>query len=139
MKLDKSLESMTKDELLVLAKKLNIVGRHKMNKETLLSKVMESEFVKEKKPTDDANAGKEKYIENLSIGQIVAFHFKNSYGKEVVKSGKIESINENNLIIINKVGTSFEVKKEEIVWVKTGSRWPKGVYELLKGVKEYAE
>lgn len=135
MKLEKSFESMTKEELLVLAKQLSIVGRHKMNKAELVSKIAEHTDVQ----LVDASSGKEKYIENLSIGQIVAFHFKNSYGKEVVKSGKIESINENNLIIINKVGTSFEAKKEEIVWVKTGSRWPKGVYELLKGVKEYAE
>lgn len=135
MKLDKSLESMTKDELLVIAKQLNIIGRHKMNKKTLIGKV--SEFINVQ--VVEANAGKEKYIENLAVGQIVAFHLRNHYGKEVVKSGKIDEINGNELVISNKVGNTFAAKKDDIVWVKTGSRWPKGVYELLKGVKEYAE
>lgn len=136
MKLEKSFEGMTKEELLVLAKSLSIVGRHKMNKNELISEISERVDFK----FADASSGKEKYIENLEVGQIVAFHFfDKEKGKQIVKSAKVDAIDGASIRLVTKEGCVYASYKENIIWVKTGARWPKGVYELLKGVKEYAE
>lgn len=48
-------------------------------------------------------------------------------------SGKVLQVNESNVEVATKNGIKFTVEKKNILWVKTGSRWPKGVYLLLKG------
>ena len=72
-------------------------------------------------------AGKAKYIDNLQAGQILAFR-----SGESVISGKVISLNK-FITVETKNGTQFVIKNEDIVWVKTGQRWPKGVFKALKG------
>ena len=71
------------------------------------------------------------YIENIEIGTIVAF--KLSSGK--VKSAKVvkKSTKNRKLKLETDYGAEYIVPYENIVWVRTGKRWPKGVYNLLKG------
>lgn len=71
------------------------------------------------------------YIENIDIGTIVAFRLSN--GK--VKSAKVtrKSTKNRKLKLETDYGAEYIVSYEDIVWVRTGKRWPRGVYKLLKG------
>ena len=71
------------------------------------------------------------YIENIDIGTIVAFRLSN--GK--VKSAKVtrKSTKNRKLKLETDYGAEYVVSYEDIIWVRTGKRWPKGVYKLLKG------
>lgn len=75
---------------------------------------------------------KESYIENSEIGTIVAF--KLSSGK--VKSAKMVNRNrkKKKLKLETRYGAEYIVPYNSIIWVRTGKRWPKGVYKLLKGI-----
>lgn len=71
------------------------------------------------------------YIENIDIGTIVAFRLSN--GK--VKSAKVtrKSTKNRKLKLETDYGAEYIVSYEDVIWVRTGKRWPKGVYQLLKG------
>ena len=71
------------------------------------------------------------YIENIDIGTIVAFRL--SSGK--VKSAKVvrKSTKNRKLKLETDYGAEYIVSYDDIVWVRTGKRWPRGVYKLLKG------
>lgn len=72
------------------------------------------------------------YIENIEIGTVVAFRLKN--GK--VKSAKVikKSTKNRKLKVETNYGATYVVQYEDVVWVRTGKRWPRGVYNLLKGL-----
>lgn len=74
---------------------------------------------------------KMRYVENIEIGTIVAFRLSN--GK--VKSAKVvkKSTKNRKLKLETDYGAEYIVPYENVVWVRTGKRWPKGVYNLLKG------
>lgn len=71
------------------------------------------------------------YIENVDIGTIIAFRLSN--GK--VKSAKVtrKSTKNRKLKVETDYGAEYIVSYEDVVWVRTGKRWPRGVYRLLKG------
>lgn len=71
------------------------------------------------------------YVENAPIDTIVAF--KLPTGK--VKSAKIinKSTKNRKLKVETAYGAQFVIPYDSVIWVKTGTRWPKGVYNLLKG------
>lgn len=73
-----------------------------------------------------------RYIETAEIGTIVAFRLSN--GK--VKSAKItkRSTKNRKFKLETDYGAEYIVSYDDIVWVRTGKRWPRGVYKLLKGV-----
>ncbi len=75
---------------------------------------------------------KDEYISNAHVGVIIAFKIN----EEKALSGKVEEIHENKFVVRTKNGIRFSVLKDNIIWVKTGNRWPKGVYMLLKGGNE---
>lgn len=71
------------------------------------------------------------YIENIDIGTIVAFRL--SSGK--VKSAKVtrKSTKNRKLKLETDYGAEYIVSYDDVIWVRTGKRWPRGVYKLLKG------
>lgn len=71
------------------------------------------------------------YIENIEIGTIVAFRLSN--GK--VKSAKVtrKSTKNRKLKLETDYGAEYIASYEDVIWVRTGKRWPRGVYKLLKG------
>lgn len=76
-------------------------------------------------------AKKMPYIENVANGTIVAFKLPN----EKVKSAMVmaKSSTKRKLKLETEYGKTFIVDFKDVVWVKTGNRFPKGVYEALKG------
>lgn len=71
------------------------------------------------------------YIENVDIGTIVAFRLSN--GK--VKSAKVirKSTKNRKLKLETDYGAEYIISYNDVIWVRTGKRWPRGVYKLLKG------
>jgi ribosomal protein L21 len=72
------------------------------------------------------------YIENAEVGTIVAFRVGDK-----VKSAKIinRSSARKKLKLETAYGRIYVVDYDDIIWVKTSSRWPRGVYELFSKVK----
>lgn len=77
------------------------------------------------------------YIEKIEIGTIVAFRLSN--GK--VKSAKVvrKSTKNRKLKLETDYGAEYIISYDDVVWVRTGKRWPKGVYKLLKGINTNEE
>ena len=93
--------------------------------------------LKEKKPeiTEEQKAEKKlSYIEGAKAGTLVAF--KTDNGK--IKSAMIvkRSTKNRKFKLETKYGASFIVPFDDVIWVRTNKRWPKGVYQLLKGIDE---
>jgi hypothetical protein len=78
------------------------------------------------------------YIHNAEEGLIVAFrlNFTAKSGLQLTKviSGKILENNkeEEVYIVETRNGLKYCVPYPSVVWVKTGGRWPKGVYDEMK-------
>ena len=52
-------------------------------------------------------------------------------------SGKLVSIEKGKVKVESKKGTLFKLNIENIIWVKTGDRWPRWVFALFnKNPKE---
>ena len=101
-------------------------------------KIDNHEYVEVEDKVENESAGvkinmeqKMSYIENIDIGAIVAFRLSN--GK--VKSAKVtrKSTKNRKLKLETDYGAEYIVPYESVIWVRTGKRWPRGVYNLLKG------
>jgi hypothetical protein len=156
-----NLQKKTCKELRELAKGLNISGRWDMTKDQLIDAILGAEVVENTNESESAKdeckvdnqenvvevedkvekesanvdvdmAQKMPYIENIEIGTLVAFRLSN--GK--VKSAKVtrKSTKNRKLKLETDYGAEYIVSFDDIVWVRTGKRWPRGVYKLLKGL-----
>lgn len=156
-----NLQKKTCKELRELAKELSISGRWDMTKDQLIDAILGAEVVENTNESESAKdeckvdnqenvvevedkvekesanvdvdmAQKIPYIENIEIGTLVAFRLSN--GK--VKSAKVtrKSTKNRKLKLETDYGAEYIVSFDDIVWVRTGKRWPRGVYKLLKGL-----
>lgn len=127
---DDSLHAKTKDMLLKIAKAKGIIGRHEMTKAELIDAI-----IKEKSKEVGYDIAKRiKYINECKIGTIVAFKdTSRSDGK--YRTGKIVSKNaqSQNLLIETEYEAIYNVSYIDVIWVKTGDRWPRKIYDILKG------
>lgn len=148
------LSKMTVDQLVKLATECSIVGRHKMKKCELIDSLMACMSAQEvqgdnsnditqpadESSTEEVSEVKMKYLDNIEPGTIVAFKVMVRDNVKV-KSAAVENISTKRKILklVNKVGVEYIVPFSDIVWVRTTTRWPKAVYELLKGIRTYGE
>lgn len=72
---------------------------------------------------------KKDYVDNIKIGMLVAFKINNVK----MLSGMVNEIHEYEYVVKTKNGINFKVNKRDIVWVKTGDRWPRGIFLALRG------
>jgi 5,10-methenyltetrahydromethanopterin hydrogenase len=73
---------------------------------------------------------KKKYLDRAKVGTIVAFECADG----TTKSAKILSKNdEHHIVLETAYGTRYVIEQRQILWVKTGPRWPRGIYNQLKG------
>lgn len=156
-----NLKSKTCKELRELAKDMNISGRWEMTKDQLIDAILGAEVLEKNNESESANdeckvdnhenenveaenkvenesasvkvnmEQKMSYIENIDIGTIVAFRLSN--GK--VKSAKVtrKSTKNRKLKLETDYGAEYIISYDDVIWVRTGKRWPRGVYKLLKG------
>ena len=70
---------------------------------------------------------REFFLSNIAEGNIVAFRVD-----EKMYSGKIMSIENEQITVQTKNGSVYFIAKSDVVWVKNGTFWPKGIYNALK-------
>ncbi|MCX7924118.1 MAG: Rho termination factor N-terminal domain-containing protein [Clostridia bacterium] len=157
-----ALGQMKVKELLPIAKELNVVGRHDMRREQLIDAIVgnqaetstsvvkstrqhtndieqdlahgkksewENANVQEACNVVDVPKPKERYLDNAKPGTIIAF----KVGDSKVFSGMIKEIISNGFTVETRNGVKFTVRRSKVLWVKTGDRWPRGIYQALKG------
>lgn len=75
---------------------------------------------------------KMRYIVNAPFGTLVAFRLPN--GK--VKSAKIvnRASKSQKLKLETAYGRQYIIPYSDVVWIKSTSKWPRGVYNQLKGI-----
>lgn len=97
------------------------------------SKVV-SEVKKLEKPklTEEEKAEKKKkYVEDAKVGTLVAFRCDT--GK--IKSAMIvkRSTSKRRFLLETKYGAKYKVSFDDVLWVRTNKRWPKGIFKLMRG------
>lgn len=101
--------------------------------------VSEAKKLKEKKNlTDEERAAKKrKYIDDAKVGVLVAF--KTDTGK--VKSAMImkRSTSKRRFLLETQYGAKYKVSFDDVLWVRTNKRWPKGIFQLLRGEQTLKE
>lgn len=108
-------------ELMKLATSLGIKGAWSMKKDDLINQISEL------KSDDDKNDR----IQNAPIGTIVAF--KAPGGRVRSAKIKLRSTAKRRLLVCTEYDAEYNISYDDVIWVKSGKRWPKGVYNLLKG------
>ena len=126
--------AMKVDELRKLAPQLGIKNCRKYKKAELVQMIYDAipDTTPESTRNVDCDANKVKYIEEAPVGTLVAF--KVDGGK--AKSAKLINISKARRVIkVETVyGREYVVPYSDILWVKTNNRWPRGVYNMLKGI-----
>lgn len=153
----KKYAEMTVKELLVKAKNLNIAGRWDMTKMQLIEAIVRAE----KTDVDDSESAtdeitidndevnveieikrensvsinreqKQKYLDNIQVGALVAFRVNDKKAKsaKVIK----KSTKQRKLMVETSYGATSVISFDDVLWVRTGNRWPRGVYNMLKGI-----
>lgn len=108
-------------ELMKLATSLGIKGAWSMKKDDLIDQISGL------KSDDDKNDR----IQNAPIGTIVAF--KAPGGRVRSAKIKLRSTAKRRLLVCTEYDAEYNISYDDVIWVKSGKRWPKGVYNLLKG------
>lgn len=127
------------------------VGKNRITKAEMIRKILEFEDItsETKKMIEEAGEApakevaeetnseshdivpKESRIANASVGLLVAFYEPESRklntAKIVNKSTKKQMFK-----LETQYGKEFIVPYKDVIWVKTGTRWPKGIYSILK-------
>lgn len=73
---------------------------------------------------------KKRYIEDAKIGTIVAFKLPN--GKVISAAITKKSTSGRKFMVETKYGAQYKISFDDVLWVKTVKRWPKGIYLLFK-------
>lgn len=147
------LSNKTCKELREIAKGCAIKGRWDMTKDELIKAIQdvyiysddsitfESDcIIKEEDSTQHRGSQKATkttldYLSTVEPGTLVAFTRKSA--KNIAMSGKLVSIENGKVKVESKKGTLFKLNLENIIWVKTGDRWPRWVFALFnKNSKE---
>lgn len=144
------LMAMKVDELRKVASSIGIKNAKRYKKVDLVDMIISiqnppetvAEEVKEEKEevagasdnADDSgiDSNKLRYINEAPIGTLVAFKLPNGQ----TKSAKIinRSTGRKKLKLETVYGKRFIVSYSDIVWVKSTNKWPRGVYNQLKGI-----
>lgn len=158
-----NLQSMTKTEVVAKAKELGITRYRQgklLPKEELIEAILKAEngdvgdateeqapaksAENEPKPEQQEVENKDgltdeerrerhnQYVENVKVGTLVAFQT----GPNKAKSAMVvkRSTKNRKLKVETKYGKQFIISFDDVIWVHTNKRWPKGVYNMLKGM-----
>lgn len=115
------LVAMGDDELLELALDYGVADAKSLDRQMLVKAL--STY-----PENDSNGC---YVDNIEIGDIVAFRTEEFN----VKSAKVvrKSTRGRKLLLETKYGKQFFISFDDVIWVNTNGYWPKWIYNLMKG------
>lgn len=137
----------------IASKEFGIKGAYDMRKGECVDRILEyqRDFKKAEREAErkikeaEKTESKEAYLEGAPLGTLVAFKVPDTAivrpGEKKVKSAKIvgRNISKKKLRLQTEYDAFYIVPFENILWVKTGSRWPRSIYNLLKGVTKLEE
>ena len=133
----KELSSMNVKELEVICKESNIhyySGKRHLRKDEMISLIEESNKGVSAEESLQKK-GRVEYIKDVQEGVMIAF--MDNYGKaRTAKVGK--NIKEDEIIIATtEFGRTFKIPYKNVLWVRkeNNPRWPRPIYEMLKGRK----
>lgn len=152
-----NLQKQKAKELMKLATSLGVKGSWTMKKAEVIKAILAILDVQNQNPAtpdeDSANnvpgtvdvpieseedkveriQAKLEYVETAPIGSLIAFYAPD--GK--VRTAKItkRSVKNQKLKVQTEYKAEYIVTFTDVLWVRTGTRWPRGVYNLLKGIK----
>lgn len=132
----------------VASREFGIKGAYDMRKGECVDRILEyqREFQKAEREAErkikevEKTESKEAYLEGAPLGTLVAFKVPDTVivrpGEKKVKSAKIvgRNVSKKKLRLQTEYDAFYIVPFENVLWVKTGSRWPRSIYNLLKGV-----
>lgn len=146
------LNKKTCKELREIAKQYGITGRWDMKKQELIEAIesmsdltddkiiFEDDCIIKSEDTIQSEGSQKvsrttlEYLNNAEAGTLVAF--KRNSSKDVAMSGKLISFENGKVTVESKKGTKFKLNPDNIIWVKTGGRWPRWVFNLFNKDKE---
>lgn len=137
----------------IASKEFGIKGAYDMRKGACIDIILECQrnFQKAERDAErkikeaEKAESKEAYLEGAPLGTLVAFKVPDAaivrHGEKKVKSAKIvgRNVSKKKLRLQTEYDAFYIVPFENVLWVKTGSRWPRSVYNLLKGVTKLEE
>lgn len=128
-----SLVEKTMKELRDVAKNLNIQGRWDMSKQQIIDAISKVEETSENDSSQKENDVEKKasYVDKAEVGVLIAF---NDVDAGRIRTAKLVKKSTKRRVVKaeTEYGKSFIIPFENIIWVKTGARWPRGIYEELK-------
>lgn len=111
-------------EEVVIGNQNNVIEEEKVNDES-----------EKKSLASNVDMGKRiEYVERVGSGTLIAFRLPT--GKVISAKIKRKSTKRKILQVETSYGAEHLVPFEDVIWVRTGKRWPRGVYNLLKGIDE---
>lgn len=74
------------------------------------------------------------YIDNVEVGMIIAFvtEPEKAISAKVKEIFRAEDNGVKEVLAVSKNGYTYKVPRAAIIWVKTGHRWPRGIYDKLR-------
>ena len=69
---------------------------------------------------------KEDFINSITLGNNIAFKLGN-----YMLTGRVIEINPKNYVVRTLNNSIYTISKSDIVWVKKGSKYPKGIYNSI--------
>lgn len=87
--------------------------------------------------SDDAKLG---YISGAKPGVLVAFKYRMRDGGVKYKTAAVANNDPASRIlrVKTKLGTWYTVKYDDVAWVRTQGKWPRGIFQLLKEGVQHA-
>lgn len=80
---------------------------------------------------DNFNNNHSKYLANIEVGRLVAF---NDHNMGIVRTARVVNISQKRqqLKVIDIYGSVEVISFEQVAWVKTGKRWPRRLFHLIR-------
>lgn len=88
-------------------------------------------FENKKVMQDNSNNDHSKYLTNIEVGRLVAF---NDHNMGIVRTARVVNISQKRqqLKVIDIYGSMEVISFEQVAWVKTGKRWPRRLFHLIR-------
>ena len=109
-------------------------GKRHLKKDEMIKVILESEDQKEDTLAKEFSEKKMDYIRNVEAGTIIAF--LDNYGKARTAKVEVNNSETSYIIATTEFGRTFKIPYKCVLWVRKdhNSRWPKPVYQMLKGI-----
>lgn len=110
---------------------LNAIEVYEAEKKQSENEETKETFENKKVMQDDSNNDHSKYLANIEVGRLVAF---NDHNMGIVRTARVVNISQKRqqLKVIDIYGSVEVISFEQVAWVKTGKRWPRRLFHLIR-------